>query len=180
MSARVAQPLLPGAFDLWIVCPSLGFWTSPADMGCRSLQWIYLPPIIMPIWEVVFPVPDLQAVEVNALSLGWSIWNSISLFPPVLLLSRHLPLLWGFRGQGILIALFHAKAAWFPRLALKFSRLDTMMTALRTSGFSEHSIDDSRQANRESTIHQYQTVCQYFLDILLRTGIPSSDMSGDD
>ena len=32
----------------WIVCPSVGFWTSPADMGCPSLQWTYLSPTTIP------------------------------------------------------------------------------------------------------------------------------------
>lgn len=41
----------------------------------------------------VSPVPDHQAVEVNALSLDWNKWRSIYLFPPVTLLSRLLPFL---------------------------------------------------------------------------------------
>ena len=68
----------------------------------------------------VSPLPDPQAVEVNALSLDWNVWTSIYLFPPVTLLNRLLPLLWWFRDQGILVAPFHAKAAWFPTLAERF------------------------------------------------------------
>ena len=55
----------------------------------------------------VSPVPDPLAAEVNAMSLDWNRWQSIYLFPPVNLLSRILPLLWSFKGKGILIAPYH-------------------------------------------------------------------------
>ena len=67
----------------------------------------------------VSPVPDPQALEVNALSLDWNRWSSVYLFPPVMLLSRLLPYLWHFGGRGILVAPFHAKAAWFPTLTAR-------------------------------------------------------------
>ena len=57
------------------------------------------------------------------------------------------------------------------------SRLDTMMAALRMSGFSEDSLDVSRQAHRESTIRQYQTIWTYFLDFLARNGLSCSEVS---
>ena len=67
----------------------------------------------------VSPVPDPLAVEVNAMSLDWNRWQSIYLFPPVNLLSRILPLLWSFKGKGILVAPYHAKSAWFQTLATR-------------------------------------------------------------
>ena len=51
------------------------------------------------------------------------------------------------------------------------------MAALKASGFSEDSVDITRQAHRESTVRQYQTVWQYFLDYLASTGVQSSDVS---
>ena len=69
--------------------------------------------------DFVSPVPDDWAVEVNALSLDWDVWTSVYLFPPVNLLNRLLPHLWRYKGRGILVAPFHAKAAWFPTLVAR-------------------------------------------------------------
>ena len=52
-----------------------------------------------------------------------------------------------------------------------------MMAALKASGFSEDSVDVTRQAHWESTVCQYQTVWQYFLEYLTSTGVQSSDVS---
>ena len=57
------------------------------------------------------------------------------------------------------------------------SRLDTMMTALRTSGFSQDSVDVASQAHRESTIRQYQAVWLYFLDFLAQNGLAASGVT---
>ena len=73
----------------------------------------------------------------------------------------------------------HEQGAGVPSLPTSFaaSRLDTMMAALRASGFSQDSLDVSRQAHRESTIRQYQTVWMYFLDFLARNNLSMSDVS---
>ena len=50
------------------------------------------------------------------------------------------------------------------------------MAALRSSGFSQDSIDVASQAHRESTIH-HQTVWLYFLDFLARNDLATTDVT---
>ena len=73
----------------------------------------------------------------------------------------------------------HEQGSGVPSLPTGFttSRLDTMMAALRASGFSQDSIDVTSQAHRESTLRQYQTVWLYFLDFLARNNLSMSDVS---
>ena len=73
----------------------------------------------------------------------------------------------------------HKQRKGIPSVSTGFaaSRLDTMMAALKASGFSEDSVDVTRQAHRESTVRQYQTVWQYFLEYLASTGVQRSEVT---
>ena len=71
--------------------------------------------------DYVSPCPDQGAVESNALSIPWSRWDSIYLFPPVPLLSKVSSLLLQFRGRGALIAPFYAQSSWLPNLLRRSS-----------------------------------------------------------
>ena len=64
----------------------------------------------------ISPFPDPLAFGENALSLDWSQWEDIYLFPPVTLLPEVLAHLEIFRGRGVLIAPLFPHAAWFPNL----------------------------------------------------------------
>ena len=77
-------------------------------------------PTQYPSEKLRLPSPGPSGSQGERPSLDWNVWSSIYLFPPVMLLNRLLPLQWRFRGQGILVAPFHAKAAWFPTLAARY------------------------------------------------------------
>ncbi|CAL4190562.1 unnamed protein product, partial [Meganyctiphanes norvegica] len=64
----------------------------------------------------VSPFPDPLALDFNALSLQWDVWDSLYLFPPVPLLHQIVPRLCRFKGRGVLIAPYYAQSAWFTPL----------------------------------------------------------------
>ena len=67
----------------------------------------------------VSPFPDPLALDFNALSLQWDVWDSLYLFPPVPLLHQIVPRLCRFKGRGVLIAPYYAQSAWFTPLLLR-------------------------------------------------------------
>ena len=67
----------------------------------------------------VSPCPDPGAVEVNALSVPWSLWTSIYLFPPFPLMPQVSSLLLRYQGRGVLVAPYYAQSGYLPNLLLR-------------------------------------------------------------
>ena len=123
----------------------------------------------------VSPVQNPQVVEVNALSLNWVSW--FLFFRQRQLGSQWWPQSVRFRSLSRVHSLSQAE----ERNTIHIPRLYSFMPGYydgspRVSGFSINSVDFSYQAHRDSTIHQYQTLCQYCFDFLASTGNPSWDV----
>ena len=67
----------------------------------------------------VSPCPDPAALDVNALVVPWSRWDSIYLFPPSQLLHKVSSLILRYQGRGVLIAPFYAPSGFTPNLLLR-------------------------------------------------------------
>ncbi|CAL4062424.1 unnamed protein product, partial [Meganyctiphanes norvegica] len=155
----------------------------------------------------VSPFPDPLALDFNALSLQWDVWDSLYLFPPVPLLHQIVPRLCRFKGRGVLIAPYYAQSAWFTPLLLRspnpvplpdFHLLSQVTNhgqvfhsnpavfslhvwrlwrSLLGSCFSDQTISILCLAHKPSTTSQYQSVWSLFLNFLADRGLTSLDMT---
>ena len=101
--------------------------SSEWSLDDASFQWIvskfFLPQIDLfataenkKLEAYVSPVPDSQAVAVDAFRVDWNWWDEVYLFPPTSLLLRVLQVLETFRGRALLITPDWPHQAWFPLL----------------------------------------------------------------
>ena len=67
----------------------------------------------------ISPCPDPTALDVNALVVPWSRWDSIYLFPPSQLLHKVSSLLLQYPGKGALVAPFYAYSGFSTNLLLR-------------------------------------------------------------
>ena len=146
--------------------------------------------------QYVSPCPDPAALEVNALSVPWSRWDSVYLFPPVALMPQVSSLLLRYQGRGALIAPFYAQSGYLPNLLrrspdplpLPPGHTLSQMTrdgvvfhpdpsvyrlhvwklrrGLMSAGWDSASSDIFLLSHRESSTRQYQSVWTKFLSFL--------------
>lgn len=67
----------------------------------------------------VSPCPDPAALDVNALVVPWSRWDSIYLFPPSQLLHKVSSLILHYQGRGVLVAPFYVQSGFTTNLLLR-------------------------------------------------------------